>query len=76
MFFAPRIANIDDLRAAAHRRLPRAVFDYLDGGADGEITMRDNLLAFAELRFRPRSAVDGAGCAIGATVLGQQIESP
>ena len=34
-----RIVNIEDLRKAAKRRLPRAVFDYIDGGADGEITL-------------------------------------
>ena len=73
---AARIINIDDLRRAAHRRLPKAVFDYLDGGADDEITLRDNLEAFAELRFRPRSAVDVEGCDLGTTVLGQPIEFP
>src|SRR5215213_7978930 len=45
------IVNIADLRAAAERRLPRAVFDYLDGTADDGITGRDNIGAFSEVRF-------------------------
>ena len=40
---APRVVNIGDLRRAAQRRLPRAVFDYLDGGAEGEVTFAGEL---------------------------------
>ena len=54
---APRIVNIEDLRRLAKRRLPRVVFDYIDGGADGEITLRENCRAFEDIKFRPRSAV-------------------
>jgi L-lactate dehydrogenase (FMN-dependent) and related alpha-hydroxy acid dehydrogenases len=68
--------NVADLRSAACRRLPKAVFDYLDGGADDEITMRDNAEAFAELRFRPRSAVDAGELDLSATVLGTKIDLP
>ena len=39
---APHVVNIADLRRLAMRRLPRMVFDYVDGGADAEITLRDN----------------------------------
>ena len=42
----PRVVNIADLRRLAKRRLPRVVFDYIDGGADGEITLRENCRAF------------------------------
>jgi L-lactate dehydrogenase (cytochrome) len=51
-----QITNIDDLRVAARRRLPRGVFDYLDGGAEAEVTLRDNVAAFGEWLFRPRNA--------------------
>lgn len=74
--FAIRIVNVDDLRRAAQNRLPKAVFDYLEGGADDEITMRDNRAAFAELKFRPRSAVDPAGADMSTTVLGERIAMP
>jgi isopentenyl diphosphate isomerase/L-lactate dehydrogenase-like FMN-dependent dehydrogenase len=76
MLFAERIANIDDLRRVAHRRLPKAVYDYLEGGADDEITMRDNRQAFAELKFRPHSAVDPYGMDTSTTVLGERIDLP
>ena len=49
--------NIADLRAAARRRLPRAVFDYLDGTADDGVTGRDNIAAFSEVVFQPRQAL-------------------
>jgi len=54
---SPHAVNIADLRAAAKRRLPRAVFDYLDGTADDGVTGRDNIDAFGEVVFQPRQAV-------------------
>jgi (S)-mandelate dehydrogenase len=50
--------NIEDLRAIAKRRLPRFVFDYVDGGAEDERTLANNRDAFARLRFAPRTLVD------------------
>ena len=37
---SPRVGNIEDLRRLARRRLPTVVFDYLEGGAEGEVTRR------------------------------------
>ena len=54
-----RVVNIEDLRRAARRRLPRSVFDYIDGGAEGEVTLRENVRAFEDVSFRPRSAARG-----------------
>lgn len=68
--------NIEDLRRLARRRLPRVVFDYIDGGADGETTLRENCAAFERLRFRPRNAVANAPCRIATTVLGTALELP
>jgi isopentenyl diphosphate isomerase/L-lactate dehydrogenase-like FMN-dependent dehydrogenase len=76
MLFTPHLINVDDLRRAAQRRLPKAVFDYLDGGADDEVTLCDNVQAFSELRFRPRSAVEVGECDMGTTVLGDRIDLP
>jgi len=73
---AGRMINVADMREAARCRLPKAVFDYLDGGADDEITMRDNSNAFAELRFRPRSGVDTGQLDMSVDVLGNKIELP
>ena len=44
-----RAVSIEDLRRLARRRLPRVVFDYLDGGAEGEVTLRANTDAFAQI---------------------------
>ncbi|MEQ1700734.1 MAG: alpha-hydroxy-acid oxidizing protein, partial [Ilumatobacteraceae bacterium] len=49
-----RVHVADDFRAIARRRLPRAVFDYVDGGADEEITLRANRDAFARRQLHPR----------------------
>lgn len=74
--FASRVVNISDFRPLAERRLPKAVFDYLDGGADGEITLRENCRAFDDIIFRPRCAVASAHCGLKTTVLGQDISFP
>jgi len=73
---SPRVINIADLRRLARRRLPRAVFDYIDGGADAEITLRENSRAFEDVVLRPRSAVATASCDLGTTVLGSKLSLP
>ena len=73
---SPRVINIDDLRPLARRRLPRAVFDYLDGGAEAEITLRENCRVFEEVTFRPRHAVAVPGCDLRTRVLGFDISFP
>ncbi len=50
--------NVEDLRSIARRRLPRFVFDYVDGGAEDERALAANREAFARLRFLPRTLVD------------------
>ncbi|MBL6759885.1 MAG: alpha-hydroxy-acid oxidizing protein [Ilumatobacteraceae bacterium] len=49
-----RCATVDDLRRVARRRLPRGVFDYIDGGAEDERTLGRNSSDFSSLGFRPR----------------------
>ena len=73
---APRIVNIEDLRKAAKRRLPRAVFDYIDGGADRELTLAGNCGAYNELTFRPRCAVPNTGYDLRTTVVGTPVSMP
>lgn len=72
----PRVVNIEDLRTLARRRLPKAVFDYLDGGAEGEVTLRENCRAFEGVTFRPRHAVAVPQCDLRATVLGAELSLP
>src|SRR5215217_4122510 len=68
--------NIDDLRRLAMRRLPRAVFDFADGGAEDERTLRANRLDFSKLVFRPRVLVDVSQRDQSTTILGQPVSSP
>ena len=73
---APRVVSIEDLRVLARRRLPRVVFDYLDGGADGEITLRENRRALEAVTFRPRHAVAVPECDLRVRVLGSELALP
>jgi L-lactate dehydrogenase (cytochrome) len=73
---SPRVVCVEDLRPLARRRVPRAVFDYLDGGAEGEVTLRENCRAFQEVTFRPRHAVVVPACDLRARVLGHDLALP
>jgi L-lactate dehydrogenase (cytochrome) len=71
-----RVVCIEDLRQAARRRLPRVVFDYIDGGAEAERTLTENCRAFDRIALRPKSAVAVPGVDIKATVLGTPLTVP
>jgi isopentenyl diphosphate isomerase/L-lactate dehydrogenase-like FMN-dependent dehydrogenase len=73
---SPRVLCIEDFRPIARRRIPRAVFDYLDGGAEGEVTLRENCRAFEDVTFRPRHAVALGKCDLGVRVLGFDLALP
>ncbi len=68
--------NIADLRRLAERRLPRAVFDYIDGGAEAEVTLRGNCQAFDDIYLRPRSAVAVPAIDTTTTVIGTTMSMP
>lgn len=72
----PRVVNIADLRRLARRRLPRAAFDYVDGGAEGEVTLGENCRAFDAVAWRPRCAVATPACDLRTTVLGIPLDLP
>jgi isopentenyl diphosphate isomerase/L-lactate dehydrogenase-like FMN-dependent dehydrogenase len=71
-----RVVSIDDFRPIARRRLPKAVFDYLDGGAEGEVTLRENCRVFEDVTFRPRHAVAHPNCELRTRVLGFNLSLP
>jgi isopentenyl diphosphate isomerase/L-lactate dehydrogenase-like FMN-dependent dehydrogenase len=73
---SPHVINIDDLRRLARHRLPRVVFDYLDGGAEGEVTLRENCRVFDDVTFRPRQAVAISKCELSTRVLGLNLSFP
>jgi L-lactate dehydrogenase (cytochrome) len=70
------VVNIEDLRQAAKRRLPPVVFDYIDGGAEAEQTLRANTRAFGEVTLRPRCAVATPVCDLRTTVIGTSLSMP
>jgi len=72
----PRVLNIEDLRRVARRRMPRVVFDYIDGGAERERTLKENCRAYEDILFRPRSAVATRQVDLRTSVLGTTIDLP
>ena len=73
---SPRVVCIEDFRPIARARVPKSVFDYLDGGAEGEVTLRENSRIFNDVTFRPRHAVEVAKCDLRARVLGLDLALP
>ena len=73
---SPRVVCIEDFRPIARARVPKSVFDYLDGGAEGEVTLRENCRIFNDVTFRPRHAVEVAQCDLRTRVLGFDLALP
>jgi L-lactate dehydrogenase (cytochrome) len=70
------IANIEDLRRLARRRLPRALFDFIDGGAQDEVTLRANIDDFHRLALLPRVLTDVSKRDQSVTVMGRNLDIP
>ncbi|WP_232467720.1 alpha-hydroxy acid oxidase [Bordetella genomosp. 9] len=68
--------SIDRLREAARARLPAPVFDFFDGGAEDEITLRDNVEAFRRVRLVPRVLRDVSNVDLRASILGRRAQMP
>ncbi len=73
---ASRIYSVGDARRRAARAVPRALFDYIDGGADDEVTMAENRRAFSEVTFRPRMANATGEPQVSTTLLGTALSLP
>jgi (S)-mandelate dehydrogenase len=71
-----RVVNIEDLRVLAKRRLPRAIFDFFDGGAEDEVTLRENRAAFGRVRLLPRVLVDVSKIQTTVDLLGKPSALP
>ena len=71
-----RVVNIEDLRRMAQRRLPKSVFDYLDGGAEAELTLAENCRVFSDVLFRPRGAMAVGDCDLKTHVLSHELSFP
>ena len=71
-----RATTVDDLRLLAARRTPRAVFDYVDGGAEAEVSMARSRRSFAEIRFHPHVLRDVGTVSTATTILGRPAGLP
>lgn len=70
------VASIPDLRRLARRRAPRAVFDYTDGAAGEELSLRRSREAYARVEFQPRVLQDVSAVDTSTTVLGRRADLP
>ncbi|HZP87548.1 MAG TPA: alpha-hydroxy acid oxidase [Burkholderiales bacterium] len=70
------LASIEDLRQLARRRLPHALFDFIDGGAQDEVTLRRNREDFERIELLPRVLTEVSDRSQSVTVLGQTYRSP
>jgi L-lactate dehydrogenase (cytochrome) len=71
-----RAASVEDLREIARRRLPRGVFDYIDGAAEDEVTLAANSDAYRRIRFRPRVLRDVGEVDPSTSLLGRPLPIP
>lgn len=71
-----RIVTVSDMRELARRHLPRPVFDFVDGGAFDEVTLRANLADLERIRFRPRCLRDVAQRSLATAIVGQSLSMP
>jgi L-lactate dehydrogenase (cytochrome) len=71
-----KVASVEDLRRIAKRRLPRGVFDYIDGGAEDERSLANNSAAFARIEFRPRVLREVGDVDPSTTLLGRPLPFP
>lgn len=71
-----RCYSIADLRRVAKRRLPRPMFDYMDGAAEDEVALRNNSAAFGDWQLVPRVLVDVAEIDLTTEIMGQKLELP
>ena len=70
------ITNIEDLRRIARKRIPRAIFDYVDSGAYDEITLNANRSELASIRFRQRVLIDTSKRTMETELLGEKLAMP
>src|SRR5258707_12933457 len=73
---ATKPVNVEDYRILAQRRLPKMIFDYLEGGAEDEIGMKHNREAFERYRLMPRRLVDVSKRDTGIELFGRHQAAP
>ena len=71
-----QVLSVRDMRELARRRVPRMIFDLIDGAAEDERTMRANEEAFSAIEFSPRTLVDVSNRSLEASVAGMSLTAP
>src|SRR6476619_545839 len=71
-----RVVNLDDIRIMAKRKLPRIIFDFIDGGVDGEEGLAWNALSYRKHSLLPRCCVDVEKRDQSVTLFGRRYASP
>ena len=72
----PVITNIEDLRQIARRRIPRAIYDYVERGSYDERTLASNRDDLNAIRLRQRVLIDVSEVSLGSTMLGEKVSMP
>lgn len=72
----PVITNVEDLRRLARRKVPRALFDYVDRGSYDELSYHANSAELKAIRFRQRVLIDADNRSLGTTMLGEKVAMP
>ncbi len=70
------VASVSDLRNISKRRLPGGVFDYIDGAAEDEVTLRRNSEAYNSVEFKPRVFRDVSNISVASSLLGKPLSFP
>ena len=76
MLRSDNLASIEDLRQRARRRLPKAIFDFIDGGSQDEVSLAANRRDFERLALVPRVLTDVSKRQLASTVLGERVAFP
>jgi L-lactate dehydrogenase (cytochrome) len=71
-----RATNLDDLRRLARRRAPRMIFDYVDGGAEEERSLKTSVTAFDRVDYHPRALQDVSEVSAATEIFGREVSLP
>ncbi|PRQ24952.1 putative (S)-2-hydroxy-acid oxidase [Rosa chinensis] len=71
-----QITNVSEYEAIAKKNLPKMVYDYYASGAEDQWTLKENLLAFSRILFRPRILIDVSTIDLSTTILGFKVSMP
>jgi L-lactate dehydrogenase (cytochrome) len=72
----PVITNVEDLRQLAKRKVPKAIFEYIDHGSYDQLSLKANRADLDAVRFRQRVLIDADNRSLATTMLGEKVSMP